>query len=172
MNCCFLHLCCTSGSHVLAQVRGTKELQLSLRYEPPSPKFSRSMQGMASYRCMGRMGGGAVKQQQLPMGQCCRVSVLHCAQSCLSAQSHAHIISQSLPLTPPPALWLATVTIPFHLHCLRQTRLPLPLPLTVLRNQTQVAPRSKLPLPPPRPSQNLAAGQGCEGGGMGRPPGV
>uniref|UniRef100_A0A7S0RJT2 Uncharacterized protein n=1 Tax=Chlamydomonas leiostraca TaxID=1034604 RepID=A0A7S0RJT2_9CHLO len=38
------------GGHHLQQVQGTQELQLSLRYEPPSPKFSRSMQGMASYR--------------------------------------------------------------------------------------------------------------------------
>lgn len=40
-----------AGGFTLQQVHDTKELQLSLRYEPPSPKFSRSCPGMSSYRC-------------------------------------------------------------------------------------------------------------------------
>jgi len=38
-------------------VLNTRELQLSLRYEPPSPKFSRSSANMVSYRCVGGLRG-------------------------------------------------------------------------------------------------------------------
>ena len=40
------------GGHKLERVQNTRELQLSLRYEPPSPKFTRSLPQMASYRCV------------------------------------------------------------------------------------------------------------------------
>ncbi len=38
------------AGHRLQHVAAAKELQLSLRYEPPSPKFARSCPDMTSYR--------------------------------------------------------------------------------------------------------------------------
>ena len=55
---CILH---PAGSHRLVQLPSTKGsggFQLSLRYEPPSPKFSRSCPGMTSYRLKLLQGAG------------------------------------------------------------------------------------------------------------------
>ncbi len=46
-RCCVHH---HAGAHLEPVAKSTAPLTLSLRYEPPSPKFSRSQPGLASYR--------------------------------------------------------------------------------------------------------------------------